>query len=61
MKSLKETLMQRDNMTAEEAEKAIQDARENMLDYLAEGDLNSAMDIYLDEFGLEPDYIMDLI
>jgi len=59
MQSLKQTLMDRDNLTAEEADEQIAEAREEMLTRLEEGDM--PFDICEEYFGLEPDYIMDLM
>ena len=54
-----ETLMQRDNMTREEAEDLKAQAREDLLQRLNEG--NYPFDICQEWFGLEPDYIDDLL
>jgi len=59
MKSLKEVLMERDGMSETEAEELIQEAREDMMERLADGEMPH--DICEEWFGLEPDYIMDLI
>ena len=53
--------MQRDGLTAEEADEAIQNAVDEMNEYLVYGDIDSAYEICSDHFGLEPDYLMDLI
>jgi hypothetical protein len=55
MASLKEVLMQRDGMTADEAEDAIECVR---CDVREGADPEEAL---ADAFGLEPDYVMDLI
>ena len=47
--------MRRDGMSAQEAEIALQFGRDRLLD----GD--DPQEILEEEFGLEPDYIMDLI
>lgn len=54
-KSLKQVLMERDNMTEQEALDAIQQARELVI----AGD--DPEEVLEQEFGLEPDYIMDLL
>ena len=54
MESIKEILMRRDGMTSEEANEAIQEARERV----AEGE--DPEEILQDFFDLEPDYIFDL-
>ena len=61
MSSLKKVLMERDNLTAEQADEQIAEAREALNDYLESGDLSSAEDVCEEFFGLEPDYLMDLI
>jgi len=55
MSELKRVLMNRDNMTEEEADEAIAEARER----IADGE--DPEEILHDEFGLEPDYIFDLV
>ena len=54
--SLKEVIMRRDGLTNEEADAAIASAREAVYD--GEGDPD---DILLEDFGLEPDYVFDLL
>jgi hypothetical protein len=61
MSGLKEVLMERDEMTSDEADDAIRKASDAMDEYLADGDMESAEDICSEYFGLEPDYIMDLV
>ena len=61
MKSLKEVLMRRDNMTAQDAEELIQEAREDLHDRLAADEFVDDADFMAEWFGLEPDYIMELI
>ena len=58
--SIVETLMDRDNLERCEAEDIKDELRNQALDYLAEGDMMSAMDIMY-EVGLEPDYLEDLL
>ena len=61
METIKEVLVRRDNMTSDEADELIQDAKEQLQDYLAEDDYTSAEDICAEYFGLEPDYLMELL
>ena len=61
MKNLKETLMDMDNLTEKEANICITDAREIMYEYIECGDENAAQNICEELWGLEPDYLMDLI
>ncbi len=60
METIKEVLMRRDNMTEEEAQEAITEAKEQLIAYLVEEDMISAMNICEEFFGLEPDYILEL-
>lgn len=61
MKGIKETLMERDGMEEWEAQDLIDEAKEEMDEYLAVGDYESAYDVCADYFGLEPDYLMELL
>ena len=61
MDDIKSILMERDNMTSAEADALIKEAQIEMDNLLAEGNLNAAERICEDWFGLEPDYIMELI
>lgn len=53
---LMRVLMERDGMTKQEAFDAIEDARLRVLD-----DHEDPTEVMMDAFGLEPDYIMDLL
>jgi hypothetical protein len=55
MTDLKKVLMERDGMTSEEADTAISEARDRVFDG------EDPDDVLQDEFGLEPDYVFDLI
>lgn len=57
--TIKEILMRRDSMTSEEANSLIIEARYDLNDRLEKGEYPE--DICEEWFGLEPDYIMDLI
>ena len=59
MENLKEVLMRRDGLTSEEAEKQISEAREELSRRLEDGE--DAYDICEEEFGLEPDFLEDLL
>ena len=58
-KTIKEVLMTRDGMTESEAISLIFDAKCDLEDRLAEGDL--PFDICNEWFGLEEDYLIDLM
>ena len=47
--------------SSEEADKQIKDAKIDLQDYLARGETETAYNICSDYWGLEPDYLEDLI
>lgn len=57
--TIKEILMKRDEMSAEEAEMYIKDAQMDLFVRLEEGEIPD--DICEEWFGLEPDYLFDLM
>lgn len=59
MRTIKEVLMDRDRMTEEEANELISEAKEDLHDRLEKGEIPE--DICQEWFGLEPDYIMELL
>ena len=59
--TIKQILIRRDNMTSEEADDLIAEATEALNDYLDHNDLDSAHAICSEYFGLEPDYLDELI
>ena len=59
--SIKDILIRRDGMTPEEAEELIKEAKEQLDEYLANGDMNEAENICSEFFGLEPDYLDELM
>ncbi len=61
MSTIKEVLMKRDGLTSEAADDAIMEARSLLNSYLEDGDIFSAENICEEEFGLEPDYFLDLV
>ena len=61
MKSIKQTLMDRDGITADHADELIAEAREDLEQLLDDGDMENAYEICADHFGLEPDYLYELI
>ena len=54
-KSLKEVLISRDGLSPEEADTQIAEAKQRVLDG------ENPEEILEDEFGLEPDYVFDLM
>lgn len=55
METLKQVLMRRDKLSSDEADEAIEYAKE----LVAEG--FNPEEVLYDEFGLEPDYVFDLL
>ena len=55
MSELRDILMKRDGLTFDQATQQVKDAR----DRVAEGE--DPEEILHEEFGLEPDYVMDLL
>ena len=56
MTSLKQVLMERDELTSKEADDLIAEARRMILE-----DGEDPEEVLYEEFGLEPDYIFDLL
>ena len=59
MNAIKEILMARDKMTDESADELIELAQNDLNERLASGEIPS--DICEEWFGLEPDFVMDMI
>ncbi len=58
-KTIVQVLMDRDGLTKEEAVKEVQDCKEELFDRLESG--GDPSDICEEWFGLEPDYLMELM
>ena len=58
--SIKQILIRRDEMSPEDAEDLIQEARDELAFYIESGDLDSAENICQEYFGLEPDFLDEL-
>lgn len=61
IESIKQVLMRRDGLTSDEADEQIREAKEYLQELIEAGDYLEAHDICEEMFGLEPDYIMDLL
>ncbi len=61
METLKQVLMRRDDMTCSEAHSLIAEAKDELLSRVADGDFIGAEEICLEYFGLEEDYLHELI
>ena len=57
--SIKEVLMKRDGMSEKEADDLIKEAKEEMHSRLSQGEM--PYDICAEYFGLEPDYLEELM
>ncbi|MDD4804128.1 MAG: hypothetical protein PHN69_03055 [Candidatus Pacebacteria bacterium] len=58
--SIATVLMERDGMTQEEADDRVESLREEMFDLISDGNTEEAYYI-MEEVGLEPDYLEELI
>ena len=61
MESIKQILMRRDGLDSHQADLTIQAAKAQLDDYLADGNHEAAYEICAEFFGLEPDYIDELL
>lgn len=62
MNAIVKILMERDNMSQEEAEDLLNDARSEANSIIENDEgLDALEEVLSDYFGLEPDYIFDLI
>jgi len=57
--SIKEVLMTRDKMTAEEANAEIDNAKKELMERISKGEM--PMDFCEERWKLEPDYLEDLL
>ena len=60
-KSIKQIIMRRDGLKEQEAESLINEAREQLQAYLDAGLIDQVENICQEYFGLEPDYLIELI
>jgi len=61
MPMIKAILITRDNISEDEADELIKEARKAFYYYLKQGDETSAYEVCAEYFGLEPDYLYELI
>lgn len=59
METIVSILMKRDGMNLEDAEQEVNDCREDLLERVGNGEM--CEDICQEWFGLEPDYLMQLM
>ena len=60
-RTIKQILIERDGMTAEEADELIAQAKAQLEEYLEEGDFAGYENICEEFFGLEPDFLDELL
>ena len=61
VKPIAQVLMERDGMAEEEANEQVRQCREELLEMIANGNEMDAYEICQDWFGLEPDYLTELL
>ena len=61
METIKDILMRRDGLSETEANNRIDEARQHMYELLDSGETDEAYEICNEHFGLEPDYIQELM
>ncbi len=61
METIKDILKRRDGLEDYEAYERIEEAKEALNEYLDDGDIEAAENICEEFFGLEPDYVMELL
>lgn len=61
MQTIKQILMERDGLSAAEAAAEIAEAKAQLAEYLDEGDQLAALNICEEFFGLESDYLDELL
>jgi len=61
VQTIKTILIERDQMTPEQADSLIKEAVDDLSTRLEEGEIQSAYDICMEHFGLEPDYLEEML
>ncbi len=61
MDSITEVLMRRDGLSEEDAKREVEDFREDIEDSIMSGNLEYIEDALMNDLGLEPDYLMDIL
>ena len=61
MDSITEVLMRRDGLSKEDAKREVDDFREDIEDSIMSGNLEDIEDALMNDLGLEPDYLMDIL
>jgi len=58
---IKQAIMKCGGINSDEADELIENAKSELQDHLDNGDMESAEEICMEHFGLELDYLMELI
>ena len=61
MDSITEVLMRRDGLSEEDAKREVEDFKADIEDSVMSGDLEDIEDALMNDLGLEPDYLMDIL
>lgn len=61
MDSITEVLMRRDGLSEEDAKREVEDFKADIEDSIMSGDLEDIEDVLMNDLGLEPDYLMDIL
>ena len=61
MDSITEVLMRRDGLSEEEAKREVDDFKADIEDSIMRGNLEDIEDALMNDLGLEPDYLMDIL
>jgi len=61
MDSITQVLMRRDGLSEEDAKREVEDFRANIEDSIMSGNLEDIEDALMNDLGLEPDYLMDIL
>ena len=61
MDSITEVLMRRDGLSEEDAKREVEDFKADIEDSIMSGNLEDIEDALMNDLGLEPDYLMDIL
>ena len=61
MDSITEVLMRREGLSEEDAKREVEDFRADIEDSIMSGNLEDIEDALMNDLGLEPDYLLDLL
>lgn len=61
MNSVTEVLMRRDGISEEDAKREVEDFQADIEDSIMSGNLEDIEDALMNDLGLEPDYLMDIL